>query len=435
MHAVPSGTHNPSAYQPVRAPHGAALSCKGWQQEAVLRMLLNSLDPEVAERPQDLIISSSAGQAAADWESFKSIVASLRRLEGDETLLVESGKPASVTRAKPRSPRVLATNTAGGETFGDWLYAGTQTELPALYEFYGAAARAHFGGTLAGRLVLGAGMEGHAGAQPLAAALHGAAFLGIEADAERIKRRVKTGYCEVMVNDLDEALRMLKNAVRQRQSVSIGLIGDCAAKLAELAQRGIVPDLLTDCTTRERVAAPAAQLQALRDLEKLGTRVMSPAGDSDHLRSLIAGGWRQATWLALSGEPNDIARVDRLALDMFPGDERIQRWLPIAGKYVRFQGLPARVAWLQRSQLSELAHATNELVAQKQLSAPILFGCHSAPAELPATGRHFTEDGSCWAWVSAASVEPSAPNTRSGQAIVADGTAEAAGSLSIWPAA
>jgi urocanate hydratase len=249
---------------------------------------------------------------------------------------------------------------------------------------------------------------------------------------------MKTGYCEVMVNNLDEALRMLKNAVRQRKSVSIGLIGNCAELFPELAQRGVVPDLLTDYTPAEQPAG--AQLQGLRDLEKLGTRVIHDAEALDYLRPLFDDGWRLSTWMALSGEPGDIARVDRLALEMFPGDERMQRWLAIAGKYVRFQGLPARVAWLKQRELNQLARAANDLVARGEIGAPILFGRRAAPTDLqpPSSGAAAAaalENGACWTWVASTSAKNGPPplSGLSAQAIVADGTAHAADRLSLWP--
>jgi urocanate hydratase len=436
-----------NVYQPLRAPRGAALSCQGWQQEAVLRLLLNSLDPDVAERPQDLVLSGAGGKAAADCDSLQSIAAALRRLAGDETLRIESGNPAGAARTRPQAPRVLATSRAGGGKFGDWLYVGSQNELPVLDEIYGAAAQNHFGGTLAGKLVVGGGMGGAGGAQPLAAALRGAAFLGIDADAERIKRRVKTGYCEAMVNHLDEALRMLKNAVRQRKGVSVGLIGNCAELFPELARRGVVPDLLTDYTPASApfdgyiAAGPqsaqesaAAQAQGLRDLENLGARVIDPTAARSYLHPLLAGGWRLTTWLALSGEPADVARLERLALEMFPSDERIQRWLASAGKYVRFQGLPARVAWLKQHALGTFARAANDLVARAELSAPVLLACRFPPEEAPGASPASLENGACWVWRSPVA-EPVSPNQCSAQAIVADGSADAAEHLSRWTVA
>ena len=260
-----------TGYQPIRAPRGTAISCKGWQQEAALRMLMNNLDPEVAEKPEDLIVYGGRGKAARNWKCFHAIVASLRALENDETLLVQSGKPVGIFRTHTYAPRVLIANSNlvghwndwehfdeldraglmmyGQMTAGSWIYIGTQGILQGTYETFAAAGRKHFQGDLAGKLIASGGMGGMGGAQPLAATLNGAAFLGIDVDPERIKRRVKTGYCDVMVNDLDEALRILKNAVRKREATSVGLVGNCADVIPELARRGVVPDLLTDQTS------------------------------------------------------------------------------------------------------------------------------------------------------------------------------------------
>src|SRR6202142_2749562 len=260
-----------STYTPIRAPRGTAITCKGWQQEAAMRMLMNNLDEEVAERPQDLVVYGGTGRAARSWEAYHAIVASLKSLENDETLLVQSGKPVGIFRTHEYAPRVLIANSNlvghwsnweqfdaldraglmmyGQMTAGSWIYIGTQGILQGTYETFAAAGRKHFGGDLAGKLVASGGMGGMGGAQPLAATLNGAAFLGIDVDPERIKRRVKTGYCDVMVNDLDEALRILKNAVRKREATSVGLVGNCADVIPELARRGVVPDLLTDQTS------------------------------------------------------------------------------------------------------------------------------------------------------------------------------------------
>src|ERR1700674_1023442 len=256
---------------PFRAPRGTQISCKGWQQEAALRMLLNNLDPEVAEKPEDLIVYGGTGKAARNWECFHAIVRSLKALEADETLLVQSGKPVGIFRTHEHAPRVLIANANlvghwnnwekfgeldragltmyGQMTAGSWIYIGTQGILQGTYETFAAAARKHFGGDLAGKLVVSGGMGGMGGAQPLAATLNGGAFLGIDVDPERIKRRVKSGYCDVMVNDLDESLRILKNAVRKREAASVGLVGNCADLIPALAKRGVVPDLLTDQTS------------------------------------------------------------------------------------------------------------------------------------------------------------------------------------------
>src|SRR6202166_1564090 len=264
-------TENATGYQPVRAPRGSALSCKGWQQEAALRMLMNNLDPEVAEKPEDLIVYGGRGKAARNWSCYHAIVASLRSLENDETLLVQSGKPVGIFRTHDYAPRVLIANSNlvghwsnwkhfdeldraglmmyGQMTAGSWIYIGTQGILQGTYETFASAGRKHFHGDLAGKLIASGGMGGMGGAQPLAATLNGAAFLGVDVDPERIKRRVKTGYCDVMVNSLDEVLRILKNAVRKREAASVGLVGNCADVIPELARRGVVPDLLTDQTS------------------------------------------------------------------------------------------------------------------------------------------------------------------------------------------
>jgi urocanate hydratase len=255
----------------VRGPRGTSLTCKGWQQEAAMRMLMNNLDPDVAEKPSDLIVYGGRGKAARDWNCYHAIVKSLQSLATDETLLVQSGKPVAIFRTHDYAPRVLIANSNlvghwsnweqfdaldraglmmyGQMTAGSWIYIGSQGILQGTYETFAAAARKHFGGDLAGKLIASGGMGGMGGAQPLAATLNGAAYLGIDVDPERIKRRVKTGYCDVMVNDLDEALRILKNAVRKREAVSVGLIGNCADVIPELAKRGVVPDILTDQTS------------------------------------------------------------------------------------------------------------------------------------------------------------------------------------------
>src|ERR1700723_518137 len=315
-------TADPTAYQPQRAPRGSTISCKGWPQEAALRMLMNNLDPEVAEKPEDLIVYGGRGKAARNWNCFQAIVNSLRSLENDETLLVQSGKPVGIFRTHTYAPRVLIANSNlvghwrhwknfdeldraglmmyGQMTAGSWIYIGTQGILQGTYETFAAAARKHFGGSLAGKLVASGGGGGIGGAQPLAATMNGAAFLGIDVDPERIKRRVKGGYCDVMVTSLDEALRILKNAVRKREATSVGLVGNCADLIPELAKRGVVPDLLTDQTSahdpiggyvpngvsleaalelrkkdpqeyrKHALAAMAQHVQGMLDLQKLG---------------------------------------------------------------------------------------------------------------------------------------------------------------------
>src|SRR5580765_737034 len=272
MSAMADSTmETPTSRGVIRAPRGTTLSCKGWQQEAALRMLMNNLDPEVAEKPDDLIVYGGAGKAARNWQSFDAIVRSLHDLENDETLLIQSGKPVGIFRTHEHAPRVLIANSNlvghwnnwekfgeldragltmyGQMTAGSWIYIGTQGILQGTYETFAAAAQKHFGGDLAGKLVISGGMGGMGGAQPLAATMNGAAFLGIDVDPERIKRRVKTGYCDLMASSLDEALRILKNAVRKKENVSVGLVGNCADIIPELAERGVVPDILTDQTS------------------------------------------------------------------------------------------------------------------------------------------------------------------------------------------
>jgi urocanate hydratase len=441
-----STTETPTSRGVIRAPRGAALSCKGWQQEAALRMLMNNLDPEVAERPADLVVYGGSGKAARNWACYDAIVASLRGLENDETLLVQSGKPVGIFRTHEYAPRVLIANANlvghwnnwekfdeldragltmyGQMTAGSWIYIGTQGILQGTYETFAAAARKHFGGDLEGKLVVSGGMGGMGGAQPLAATLNGAAFLGIDVDPERIKRRVKTGYCDVMVNDLDESLRILKNAVRKREPASVGLVGNCADIIPALAKRGIVPDLLTDQTSahdplngyvpqgldvaaaaelrqrdpdeyrRRALDSIAAHVRGMLDLQKLGAVTFDygnnirtfafeqgvedaydfPGFVPEYIRPLFCEGRGPFRWVALSGEPSDIQRTDQLVLEMFPENEMLTRWIRLAQKRVRFQGLPARICWLGYGERAKFGLALNDLVSRGELKAPIVIG-------------------------------------------------------------
>ncbi len=418
---------------PFRAPRGTQISCKGWQQEAALRMLMNSLDPEVAEKPEELVVYGGTGKAARNWESFHAIVKSLRELANDETLLVQSGKPVAVFRTHEYAPRVLLCNSNlvghwnnweqfhefdraglmmyGQMTAGSWIYIGTQGILQGTYETFAAAAQQHFGGTLAGRLVVTGGMGGMGGAQPLAATMNGAAFLGIDVDPERIKKRLKTGYCDVMVTSLDEALRILKNAVRKGEATSVGLVGNCADLIPELAKRGVVPDLLTDQTSahdpiggyvpngmslqaalelrkkdaveykKRSLAAMAEHVRGMLALQKLGAvtfdygnNIRTFAFVPAYIRPLFCEGKGPFRWAALSGEPSDIARTDRLVLEMFPKHEHLRRWITLAQKRVKFQGLPSRICWLGYGERDKFGLALNDLVAKGELKAPIVIG-------------------------------------------------------------
>ncbi len=430
----------------IRAPRGTAISCKSWQQEAALRMLMNNLDPEVAEKPQELIVYGGTGKAARNWECFDAMVRALRELENDETLLVQSGKPVGVFRTHSYAPRVLICNANlvghwsnwdyfneldrqglmmyGQMTAGSWIYIGTQGILQGTYETFAAAARKHFGGDLAGKLVASGGMGGMGGAQPLAATMNGAAFLGIDVDPERIKRRVKNGYCEVMVTSLDEALRILKNAVRKREAASVGLVGNCADVIPELARRGVVPDLLTDQTSahdpiggyvpngmtleaalelrredpeeykKRSLAAMAEHVRGMLELQKLGAVTFDygnnirtfayeqgvknaydfPGFVPAYIRPLFCEGRGPFRWAALSGEASDIHRTDELVLELFPHDEVLSRWIRLAQKRVRFQGLPARICWLGYGERDKFGLALNDLVACGELKAPIVIG-------------------------------------------------------------
>jgi urocanate hydratase len=431
---------------PFRAPRGTQISCKGWQQEAALRMLLNNLDPEVAEKPEDLVVYGGTGKAARNWESFHAIVKSLRELANDETLLVQSGKPVAVFRTHEYAPRVLLCNSNlvghwnnweqfhefdraglmmyGQMTAGSWIYIGTQGILQGTYETFAAAARQHFGGTLAGKLVVTGGMGGMGGAQPLAATMNGAAFLGIDVDPERIKKRLKTGYCDVMVTSLDEALRILKNAVRKGEATSVGLVGNCADVIPELGKRGVVPDLLTDQTSahdpiggyvpngmpleaalelrkkdsaeykKRSMAAMAEHVRGMLALQKLGAVTFDygnnirtfafqegvadaynfPGFVPAYIRPLFCEGKGPFRWAALSGEASDIARTDKLVLEMFPEHEHLRRWISLAQKRVRFQGLPSRICWLGYGERDKFGLALNDLVAKGELKAPVVIG-------------------------------------------------------------
>ena len=430
----------------VRSPRGNELSCKGWQQEAALRMLMNNLDPEVAERPEDLVVYGGIGKAARNWECFDAIVASLRSLENDETLLVQSGKPVGIFRTHASAPRVLIANSNlvgrwatwdhfreleraglmmyGQMTAGSWIYIGTQGILQGTYETFGAIARRHFGGSLAGRFVLTAGLGGMGGAQPLAATMQGAAILCVEVDESRIDKRIESGYCDVKAATLDEALQVIDRARRAGTAVSVGLIGNAAEVLPEMVRRDVIPDVLTDQTSahdtlngyvpagvslaealRLRAHSPDAYMakatssivghvRAMLEMQKRGAvtfdygnnirTVAFDAGEKDafafpgfvpeYVRPLFCEGKGPFRWVALSGDPRDIERTDDLVLELFPDDDHLRRWITIAREKVHFQGLPARICWLGQGERARFGVALNDLVASGELSAPIVIG-------------------------------------------------------------
>ena len=426
----------------IRAPRGASLRCKGWHQEAALRMLHNNLDPEVAENPDELIVYGGTGRAARDWPSFHAIVRALESLANDETLLVQSGKPVGIFRTHPESPRVLLANSNlvgnwsnwdefnrlekmgltmyGQMTAGSWIYIGSQGIVQGTYETFASLARKHFGGSLAGKLVVSGGMGGMGGAQPLAATMNGARFLGIEVDPARIQRRLETGYCDRIARTLDEALAMLSGP----EALSVALVGNCADILPEMARRGIVPDVLTDQTSahdplngyvpngmtledarrlRAReprayvarsMAAMALHVEAMLELRKSGAVTFDygnnlrtqaknagverafdiPGFVPEYIRPLFCEGRGPFRWVALSGDPEDIYRTDLLAAQMFPQDETLARWLPLARQRIQFQGLPARICWLGYGERAEFGRAINRLVRSGELKAPVVIG-------------------------------------------------------------
>jgi urocanate hydratase len=437
---------NQSTYVPVKAPRGTQISCQGWQQEAAMRMLMNNLDEEVGERPRDLVVYGGTGRAARTWECFHAIVRSLKSLANDETLLVQSGKPVGIFRTHEYAPRVLIANSNlvghwsnwdkfreleraglmmyGQMTAGSWIYIGSQGIIQGTFETFAAAGEKSFGGELEGKLIVSGGMGGMGGAQPLAATMTGAAFLGIDVDPERIKKRLKTGYCDFMVNSLDEALRILKNAVRKKENVSVGLVGNCADIIPELAARGVVPDILTDQTsahdplhgyipqglTVEQAAelrtrdprgyqersldSIARHVEGMLALQKMGAvtfdygnnirtfafeRGVKKAYDFPgfvpaYIRPLFCEGRGPFRWVALSGEASDIHTTDDLVLELFPENRILSRWIKLARKRIKFQGLPARICWLGYGERAQFGLAMNDLVKKGTIKAPIVIG-------------------------------------------------------------
>jgi urocanate hydratase len=430
----------------VKAPRGDQISCKGWPQEAAMRMLMNNLDPEVAERPDDLVVYGGAGKAARDWQCFDAIVRSLRDLKNDETLLVQSGKPVGIFRTHEDAPRVLIANSNlvghwsnwnefhrlermgltmyGQMTAGSWIYIGSQGIVQGTFETFAAVADKHFGGSLAGRLVVSGGMGGMGGAQPLAATMNGACFLGIDVDPARIEKRIQSGYCDAISYNLDDALGKIDEARKRGAAISVGLVGNCADILPELARRGVVPDVLTDQTsahdalngyvpngmwlsdalalrrdnpaeyTRRAMETMATHVRAMLDLKRMGAvtfdygnniraqaRQMGvedafeiPGFVPEYIRSLFCEGRGPFRWVALSGNPDDIRKTDDLAQELFPDDPTLDRWLRLARDRIKFQGLPARVCWLGYGARAEFGGAINELVRYRKLDAPIVIG-------------------------------------------------------------
>jgi urocanate hydratase len=430
----------------IRAAHGTQLSAKSWLTEAPLRMLMNNLDPEVAEKPHELVVYGGIGRAARDWESYDRMVAALRALEADETLCVQSGKPVGVFRTHADAPRVLIANSNlvphwatldhfneldrkglmmyGQMTAGSWIYIGSQGIVQGTYETFAELLRRHYGGSLAGKWILTAGLGGMGGAQPLAATMAGASLLAIECQPSRIEMRLKTGYLDAQAKDLDEALAMMDRAGRERKPVSVAVLGNAAEILPELVRRGVKPDAVTDQTSAhdpingylpagwtlaewdarraddpkgvERAAkqSMAAHVHAMLAFWRAGVptfdygnnirQMAKEAGVADafdfpgfvpaYVRPLFCRGIGPFRWAALSGDPEDIFRTDAKVKELMPNEAHLHQWLDMAKARIKFQGLPARICWVGLGDRHRLGLAFNQMVASGELKAPIVIG-------------------------------------------------------------
>lgn len=430
----------------IKAPRGKELQCKGWIQEAALRMLMNNLDPEVAENPAELIVYGGKGKAARNWESYDAIVNSLKNLENDETLLVQSGKPVAVFRTHENAPRVIISNSMlvpewanwdefrrleelglimyGQMTAGSWIYIGTQGILQGTYETFAECAKQHFNGSLEGKFLLTAGLGGMGGAQPLAATMNGAAFLGIDVDKTRIQKRIETGYIDKLTENLDEALDLVIKAKENKKALSVGLVGNAGEILPEILNRDIIPDVLTDQTSAHdtlngyvpmgmsfaqalelRTSDPqryiklsqdtiVTHVKAMLEFQKRGAvtfdygnnlRGESKANGLEnafdfpgfvpaYIRPLFCDGKGPFRWAALSGDPQDIYETDKAVMETFPDDEALLRWIKMAQEKVHFQGLPSRICWLGYGDRAKLGKVFNKLVADGKVKAPIVIG-------------------------------------------------------------
>jgi urocanate hydratase len=430
----------------VRAPRGTQLRCKGWQQEAALRCLMNNLDPEVAERPSDLVVYGGIGRAARNWECFHAIVRELERLGPEDTLLVQSGKPVAVFPTHDMAPRVIIANSNlvgkwatwehfheldrkglmmyGQMTAGSWIYIGTQGILQGTFQTFAALADRHFGGSLKHKLVITGGMGGMGGAQPLSVTMNDGVALVIEVDRHRIERRVETRYCDTIAEDLDEALVLCESARREGRGLSVGLVGNCADVLPEIVRRGVQVDVVTDQTSahdplngyvpqgltpaeaaelrrrdpeeyvRRSMAGMVVHVDAMLALQRSGAvtfdygnnirRFAFDAGCSDaflipgfvpeYIRPLFCTGAGPFRWVALSGDPKDIDVTDDLALELFPDNEILKRWMRLARGRFAFQGLPARICWLGYGERALMGEAMNDLVKRGIISAPVAIG-------------------------------------------------------------
>jgi urocanate hydratase len=429
----------------VHAPRGSKLTCKNWLIEAPYRMIQNNLDPAVAEKPDDLVVYGGRGQAARSWEAFDAILASLKDLEVDETLLVQSGKPVAVFKTHQDAPRVLIANSNlvphwatqehfdmlaakglimyGQMTAGSWIYIGTQGILQGTYETLGSLATQRGWGSLKGKFVLTAGLGGMGGAQPLAITMNQGVGLVVEIDPERARRRYEVGYVDLLTDELEDAMTMVEEAVKNEEPRSIGLIGNAAKIYPELVLRGVVPDVVTDQTPAHDImsyvpagmtlaeanalritdpvtyahrsqASMAKHVEAMLELQKKGAEVFDygnnlrqrafdygvsnafdfPGFVPAYIRPLFCEGKGPFRWVALSGDPEDIYKTDEVVANLFPEDEHLQRWLKLAREKVPFQGLPARICWLGYGARAKAGLAFNQLVADGLVSAPIVIG-------------------------------------------------------------
>ncbi len=508
--------------RPVVAPRGGELTCKGWEQEAALRMLMNNLDPEVAERPDDLVVYGGTGRAARSWAAFDAIVAALRELEDDETLLVQSGKPVGIFGTHQNAPRVLIANSHlvpdwanwsefrrleaagltmyGQMTAGSWIYIGTQGILQGTYECFAEIARRRFGGTLRGTITLTAGLGGMGGAQPLAVTMNDGVALCVEVDQHRIDRRLETRYLDTSTDDMAEAVRACLEAKAAGRALSVGLLGNAADLLPRLLADGFSPDIVTDQTsahdplsyvpddltleaadrlratdpevyTRRSRIAMARHCEAMVGFLDRGAEVFDygnslraeaqlggferafayPGFLPAYIRPLFCEGKGPFRWVALSGDPADIAATDRAVLETFPEDESLARWIPLAAERVAFQGLPARICWLGYGERMKLGLRFNEMVASGEVSAPLVIGRDHLDSGSVASPYRETEDmadgsdaiadwpllnalvntsaGASWISIHHGGGVGIGRSIHSGMVVVADGTERAAGKL------
>ncbi len=430
----------------IKAPHGSSLTCKGWIQEAAMRMLMNNLDADVAEKPEELIVYGGSGKAARSWDAYEAIIKSLKELENDETLIVQSGKPIGIFKTHLNAPRVIISNAMlvpkwanweefrkleqlgltmyGQMTAGSWIYIGSQGILQGTYETFAECGRKYFNGDLRGKFLLTAGLGGMGGAQPLAATMNGAVFLGIDVDKNRIQKRLDTGYIDLISENLDHALEIILQAKAEKKAISVGLVGNAGEVLPAILAKKIIPDILTDQTSahdtlngyvpmgmkfdnalklrrsnpneyiRLAKSTIVTHVSAMLEFQKQGAITFDygnnirgeakenglenafdfPGFVPEFIRPLFCDGKGPFRWAALSGDPKDIYTTDQAIIDAFPENKSLRNWIKMAQDKVHFQGLPARICWLGYGERAKMGKIFNDLVANKQVSAPIVIG-------------------------------------------------------------